>query len=160
MAKNNEIPEKFKHLDWQMIAEELCEAICGNERRVQILDIFWSNRLNSSGKAVFNDENGEEIVTFCFRNGDWGGTEIFDVDAIEKYQEPKPVRRTFVPDIGKTNDPEFANRVYSSWKETEWFKQKVKDMNYDLYFEPTEKTKKHYRDWAASKGMRIEIVED
>lgn len=154
----DEIPEKFKHLDWRMIAEELCEAICGNKSRVSLIDHDKLDVINSVGSAVFNDESGEEVVGFNFRNGNWNGTEIFDIDGAA-YVPPKAIFRTFVPDESKIENMVLATKIYESWKESDWFKKMVRDMNYDFYFEPTDKTRKHYRDWAAKKSMRIEIVE-
>lgn len=153
---NFDIPEKFKNLDWNFIAEELCEAICGNGSRVQLTNHDKTDAINSVGSAVFNDENGEEIVGFNFRNGNWSGTEIFDIDGAE-YKPPKPIKRTFVPDFSKIENKEMAIKIYDHWKEQDWFKKKVSDMNYDMFFEPTNKTKKHYAEWASGKSMRIDI---
>ena len=65
------------------------------------------------------------------------------------------IKRLFKP----IHDTELVRKKFAVARKADWFKEKEKAMNYDFHFDPSNKTRKYYQDWAAAKGLRIEAEE-
>lgn len=100
---------------------------------------------------------------FVVHSGDWNGFQVEEYGpeddvAIYNYTPPEPTKFMFVP----TNDNLEEDRpamykVYLIWKTQEWFKKKLAEYHYDRHFQPGGFIENHYRDWAATKGLKISV---
>lgn len=157
---------------WTAIEEEpsdetlsrICEAHYARktdgEKRfgVKFSDVHRHDAVNYtlSGTVEINGvEHG-----FIIDDGNWNGTVVRswgDPEDVGIYDPgPPPEMRTFIP----ADDSMFFDRpgmfsVYLHWRKQNWFKDKERGYNYDRHFAPGESTEKHYREWAANKGMKV-----
>lgn len=104
------------------------------------------------------------VYGFVIDNGDWNGTEVRQWDADPEnvgWREPAPPEpATFLPaKIDHVANPGLW-RVYATWRKERWFADKVRGLNYDRHFAPGGATEKHYREWAATKGLKIGFLSD
>lgn len=142
----------------QEVMERIADA--GWSRKgdgIRFREIHQINACNHVYSGVI--EHAGEEFGFVIESGDMNGTVIHEWGAAEDvgvYEPEPPVVYTFVPadDFLKTEHPGLY-RVYVLWTKTEWFKEKERGYNYDRHFAPGCKTEDHYRNWAASKGMKI-----
>ena len=126
---------------------------------VRIADVHQINSANHVYSGTI--EHDGKSFGFIVEMGDQRGCFVIEwgnADDVGRYEPPPPVVMTFVPrdPLLKEKRPElFA--VYEAWTRTEWFKEKERSYNYDRHFQPGGYVEKHYRDWAASKGMTVAV---
>jgi len=132
-----------------------------NYYKVKFSDIHQHNACNHTMTGVV--EVLGKSYGFIIQMGDWNGCSIVewgDPEEVGTYDPPNPVLRTFVPidDSLETRKPaEYMN--YLRQTKTDWFKEKERNYNYDLHFQPGSKTESYYNDWAKTKGMKTAYKE-
>ncbi|WP_454813822.1 hypothetical protein [Labrys neptuniae] len=132
---------------------------CGN---IHVHDVHRHNACNHTYSGTV--EHAGEIFGFIVHSGDWNGTDVEEwgpEDDVGTYDPPRPTTYTFVPANRTLKfDRPAMWQVYLQWRDQPWFKEKAHGYNYDRHFAPGGKTESHYRDWAASKGLRIVDTEE
>jgi hypothetical protein len=51
-------------------------------------------------------------------------------------------------------------QVYLMWRKQPWFIEKERGYNYDRHFQPGGMVEDHYREWAATRGMKVGYISD
>lgn len=155
-----EFCEKFGDDVAAVFLETLCDLGWNSERDsdgIHISSSYQHDAANYTYSGIFTHEGVE--YGFIIDNGNENGTVVrewgFAAD-VGEYKPPKPTIYTFVPnnDMLKEDQPGLWG-VYLEWRKAAWFQEKERGYNYDRHFAPGGKTESHYRDWAASKGMKI-----
>lgn len=139
------------------ILERITDAHWNGEdmHGVHFTDQYMHDAINYTLSGTI-DVDGE-LYGFIIDDGNWNGTQVIEwglADDVGIYKPPVKESLTFIP-IRPHSLTENMLKVYLSWKETEWFKKKAGEMNYDLHFCPSLKIRNYYEDWANSKGMEI-----
>lgn len=155
--------QDFEAAHGELAAQELMEiigeSIYGSPQEcVSIADKVTHNACNCTVSGVVR--YGGSQYGFVADNGDWDGLvlrEFLVSDKAPVYEVPQPVEYTFV--IKAARPTPLMEKIYAQWKETDWFKEKVRAYNYDRHFAPGIKTETHYREWASQKGLRIARVD-
>ena len=145
--------------------EELCDMEWNHEKkskRISIYDTYRHDMTNYTHSGTFTYEGVE--YGFVIDNGNWNGTVVREwglADDVGIYDPPKPTFYTFVPVNGTLReDSPGMFTVYLDWRKKAWFQDKERGYNYDRHFAPGSKTESYYRDWAATKGMKIVTQEE
>ena len=145
--------------------ERIIDAFCqggtiSNKGRdgVVFFDIYQHDAVNHTLSGTI-DKDGL-IHGFIIDNGNWGGTEIKswgDPEDVGSYEPPLPPEpRTFIPTNPFLHEERPAMfKVYLHWRTQDWFIKKERGYNYDRHFQPGCAVETHYRDWAATKGMKV-----
>ncbi len=143
-------------------AEELLETIADatwnhDYSEVKITDTHTINACNHvfSGHITYDKAD----IYFIIESGDINGTLIHEfgsIDDVGVYEPPKPTQYMFVP----KNETPLSMAIHEEWKKSDWFQEKLRNYHYDKHFQPGCKIEKYYADWAASKGMKIEVIEN
>lgn len=146
-------------------SDEILEYICdaqwngGKGEGIHFIDIYQHNACNHTLSGTI-DVDGTKYG-FIIDNGDLGGTVVREwglADDVGTYKpEPPGEPLTFVPS-GVLNAG--LLKVYHLWRKEAWFKEKERGYLYDRHFAPGCATEKHYREWAAKKGMKIGLLSD
>lgn len=120
--------------------------------------------INYTLAGVVVADDGTEYG-FRIRDGNNDGTVVEefgpadDVDCYGDVEPPDPEDLpTFIP--ARNDLPDGMLAAYRAWRKTTWFKEKERGYRYDRHFAPGEATERHYREWAAKKGMRIGCLRD
>jgi uncharacterized FlaG/YvyC family protein len=93
------------------------------------------------------------------RDGNNNGTEILDFGTSVKYTSPKQETRIAVLDESRIKPQELTSARRQYQEMLPEIQEKMKAMNYDLYFSPTNEIQKHYRKWLEERTLKIEWVE-
>ena len=145
------------------IFQRVCEACYGSaDESVSITTKHRHDAINYTFEGEYAHTDGR-VFSFLIHDGDWNGTQLehWSEASDSNYTPPKPARYMFVPVSPLLQqDRPGMYAVYLEWTKTDWFKEKLRAYHYDRHFAPGEVTERHYRDWAASKGLRIERVEN
>ena len=135
----------------------------GNSSGVEFRDIHQHDACNHTLSGTV-DVDGT-LYGFIIESGNNWGTVVHEwglADDIGTYQPPPPPEPfTFVPadpNLPITRPGMF--QVYLEWRKEEWFKAKEREYRYDRHFQPGGFVEKHYREWAAKKGMTIGLLSD
>lgn len=99
-----------------------------------------------------------ELFNFQFESGDYNGSLMRawgKTSEVGIYEPPAPTEYTFTLKSGYSPAEE---KEFLKLKETEWFKKKIKDMNYDFWALPGLFTTEYYKKIAASHGLKIDIL--
>lgn len=167
------ISDKFVELYGDDLYQEIFETFynCENEMsldgNIKILDVHRQNAINAKFYGYFVHNNQE----ICFEAEDGNNRGSLILSFGENYRgipEENPFHNestilTFIPDFSLMEYNVNKQRVfelYDFWTNQNWFKEKERGMNYDFYFDPSNKTKNYYREFASSKKMRIGTLED
>lgn len=147
-----------------------------SDKRFDVIDRTYSNRINSSGTVYFypyysKDNFGKEII-ITYRDGDWNGSEILDYG-----ENIKPLRHTqmirhYVQDTDRIRneallqgllEEEIDKRIRLHAKKISLLKDKIDDMarkhNYDAYFSPTNKIDNYYKEYLHDNYLKVEWEE-
>lgn len=166
MAENKEFAafcDRFGEAAGVQVMERIADALWNREGEgISFLDIHQHNACNHTVSGTI--EHAGESFGFIIESGDIHGTVIHEwgePEDVGVFKPAPPTLYTFVPtDPGlELRRPEMW-KVYLAWRETPWFKEKERGYNYDRHFQPGSVTEKHYRDWAATKGLMPAIVEE
>lgn len=145
----NSFLERLCDMEWNG-----CEAVDG----ISISSTHRHDAINCTHSGTFT--HGGTEYGFVIDNGNWAGTVVREwgmADDVGLYEPPKPTIWTFVPQNGTLKEDRPAMwGVYLEWRKSKWFKEKERGYNYDKHFAPGGKTESYYRDWAATKGLKIE----
>lgn len=143
------------------IFQRVCEACYGSaDDAVSITSKHRHDAINYTYEGEYTHNDGR-VFSFLIHDGDRNGTEIehWSEASDATYTPPAPARYMFVPvNPMLQQDSPGMYSVYLEWAKAEWFKEKLRAYHYDSHFAPGVVTEQHYRDWAASKGLRIERV--
>lgn len=152
----DEILERIADAGWDYNKNTVHHGVCIHERHT----------INATNHVYSGTVEHEDVsYGFQIESGDNNGTVVIewgledDVGTFDPGPPPEP--RTFLPNDQFLSDhrPEMFD-VYCHWRNTPWFKEKQGAYNYDRHFQPGSKIETHYRDWAATKGMRIGYLSD
>lgn len=142
------------------VLERICDAfyeLCGytgSSDGVTLLDVHQHNAVNHTLSGTV-DVDGT-IYGFIVENGDWNGTVVRrwgDPEDVSVYQpEPPGEPLTFVPDW---NASPSTIAAWHTLRRTAAFTEKVGAYAYDRHFAPGGATEKHYRAWAAERGLVV-----
>lgn len=153
MSVRGDMADQFCEQFGETALEELCEAALAQEDIKDVvcfLDHHMVNAANWIHDGYFCHD-GEEYM-FRLEMGDQNGCVLqYGLDF-----EPKPfvaLRYKFKPAISNKT----SEKIFALWRKQKWFIDMEGKMNYDFLFSPTSAIKNHYRDWAAKKGMVIEV---
>lgn len=141
------------------VMEKIADAMWERQPRhgVTFRDIHQHNACNHTASGDIEYQG--ETFGFVIESGDRSGTVILEwgpSEDVGTYQPEPPTIYTFVPqedNLKETRPGLWA--VYLAWTKQPWFQEKERGYNYDRHFAPGGKTESYYRDWAATKGMKI-----
>jgi len=151
------------------ILERICDAMSGAKGRrgayngVTFSDIHQHNSCNHVYSGTIDIEGVE--YGFIIQDGDWNGTEVREwglADDVGSYDPPPPPEPvSFIPvnDHLAWERPEMFG-VYVAWRKESWFTEQQRKYAYDRHFQPGGYVEKHYRDWAATKGLKVGYLSD
>ncbi len=144
--------------------QRVCEAFY--ERRtagpikdgIEILDVYQHDAINFTFTGTVEVEG--QTYGYIIDDGNWNGTVVRawgDHEDVGYYEHPDPPEPwTFIPNNNSLQiERPGMFKVYLEWRKQPWFTDKERGYNYDRFFAPGGKTESYYRDWAATKGMRI-----
>lgn len=132
--------------------QDLCESAYAQEDTavVHFLEHYMIDRLNYVHQGIF--ERGCVEYVFELIQGNMDGMSIKFGENLSLDKPKPPALLIFVP--RHPNCPT-AKQVFPVWQKQDWFLEKQKSMNYDMMFDPVNRTRTHYRDWAAKRGLTI-----
>jgi hypothetical protein len=152
--------DKFIELYGEDMMQQIVECAWGNYNtdNVFITDKVTINAINIYFSGYFIKDGLE--IGFDMESGNSAGDRVLRFgDEARGVDNAHPPKYIFKPDHRHESN-EMSIKIFNIWKTQDWFIKKQNDMNYDFYFDPSYKTRKHYEDFAESKGMEISIQED
>lgn len=128
--------------------------------RVSIIDLEYTNRINSYGIAdIFmeNDVDHYYPIEVHFTSNDFDGSQIVDFGTDVSIPKKTATIRRFVLDVSRINEKDLTlmENKYAAMKDV--IQKKESEYNYDIHFEPSNRIDNHYRDWLYDHYLTIEL---
>lgn len=135
--------------DYPGMCDEISEACWRGESTdtVKLLEFVRTDAINCYGIAVLPDQ-----CMVDFENGDRNGFVVHDY-GIEDCRVRKQYQTVYR--FAAKNDKHPNPKLVETFLRREDVVKKQGEMNYDLFFSPTDKIWRHYKEWADAKGLKI-----
>jgi len=130
------------------------------DESISIDDIHKHDSINRTFSGSF--EKDDETWYFLAEDGNNNGSVITDYGLEEKQIERVYTRRIYTPNYRLAHseaDREKMRKIYDYKRAAGEYEEMERSMNYDLFFEPTNKIYEHYKDWGLQRGLIIEMIE-
>ena len=147
---------------WEEIFEGLYSYISSGQKstkpfnKVHISEYHQIDVLNRGACGTYSDDEGNPLFDFEIRDGNNNGSEVIRVTEPDDLVPPKRYHKQYVfePD-DRIILPESMERAWMILRANKAIQEMQGKMAYDLTFDPSTKTRKHYEDYASRIKARI-----